>query len=299
MENTDLFSEILNLEINEQTTIPEEDITFCKGLQEDLIITLSELTSWYDKLKEYADKMKDEYNIDWRNDGTVFGYRKSFTDISLRKSFVFEPFKTISEIAAKYEAACRFMANEIIRHFNKKYSIQMETHDKESEEFNIVTRKTPKWEDTIQEILAYTGGRSFRDTAEDDLIKKFINHITFGYRNECLASLKKKTITIACALYYDSWNENRIDYQSRPKLDDIIGAMILGADGRLDGGLHSLDYFNSDYINFSRSYTLDSENIESIRFYKNRKMEIKFKDETTATKCWHRLRINTLKEEAA
>lgn len=293
----DLFSDILNTDIKEENAIPEDDIQFCRQMQEDLAVTLEELTTWYDRMKEYADKLKDEYSIDWREDGTVFGYRKNYTDISLKKSFVFEPFKVISEIAGKYEAACRFLVNEIIRHFNNKYSLKMETQ--KEVKWNIRNRECPKWEDTIQEILAYTGGRSFRDTAEDDIIKTFIGHVTYGYRSESDTSLKGRAITIAHAVYYDSWNETRITYDSRPKLDEIITGIILAADSKLDGGLHSLQFFNADHINFTRGYTLNSENIESIRFYKNRKLEIKFKNEEAASRCWSRLGLDRLNQEAA
>lgn len=56
--------------------------------------------------------------------------------------------------------------------------------------------------------------------------------------------------------------------------------------------------FQRENVDVSNWYDLTTTNAEQIRFYKNGRIDVKFKDSTTAENCFKRLRLDeiTLRE---
>lgn len=295
--NQDLFTQILQMEMTREDTIPEEDAAYCRSLKESLDRTLDSLKEWYDKLDKLTETMGHDYQINRYDDGRITGFERSVCFDSLEKQFAFDPFKPMTDLAEKYVSACTAFRNKLIRYFNDKYSISVSSYSRDSsDQHTIISGTHPTWEDTVQDVIAHLGGRSFRDTAEDEIINRLHNMVT-GWRGQLRARLTGRTISLIDQLGYSDYTPCRMDYSYRQKLDQMTNAMLLGAERRIDGGIGSIRGLNTDYTIFGEWYETDSEVIDGVKFYKNGKIDFRFRDTQSASDCWAYLRLDQIKDE--
>lgn len=299
MEN-DLFSSILEMEIKEDTLIPEEDRQWCLRIQESLNNTLAGLNSWYDQFKAAIDSMGHDYSISWYDDGGCYGYRRhniDKTDISYYHSF--EPFDSISQVAKNYISACRAFENRIIEYFNEKYNIKVDSSTND-DEYTIKNQKSPRWEDVVQKVIAHLGGRTFYDTAKDEMKNNFLNDVK-KYKGGHNVSVKSKVITIHNAIYvYDRFDgTSYIDYGSARKLEQFLQYLILCADDQIIDTSSAIQGLDTLHTDFSRWYDTASNSIESVKVYKNQRIDFRFKTASAALACYNKLGLEVLEQNAA
>lgn len=293
MEATDLFSQILDMEMTQENAIPESDTDFCKALQEDLDETLRKLKEWYEQLDKEAETMGHDYMISRFDDGRISGYQRSSRN-SIGKLFRFEPFEAMTSLAKQYKTACRYFRNHIIGHFNEKYQIDVKTHTEyDEDDFCINGQDSPKWEDTVQEVITHLGGRTFRETAEEEIISTLHKDVT-GYRGQMYMKLNGKTITLNRLMYYSDYWPCQMQYDSARLLDRIMKGLLLGVINSINGNYGYIKEFDHDKVAFGVWYDTITEAIEGVKFYKNGKVDFRFKDAKTAENCWKRLRLDTI-----
>lgn len=108
--------------------------------------------------------------------------------------------------------------------------------------------------------------------------------------------LKKDKIVFPDVIYFDNfWPEkNKLDYNSRPKLETFCAGIAFGADDELSRNSSMILWFSDDNVDVSKPHTLTTTHAEEIKFFKNRRIDVKFKDTNTAEECFIKLRLNTI-----
>lgn len=98
--------------------------------------------------------------------------------------------------------------------------------------------------------------------------------------------------------FYLSYNRNQIHYNYRSDIETFCEGIAFGADDTIHGSSNMITGFQADNVDVSGWYDLTTTNAEQIRFYKNGRIDVKFKDSEAAESCFKRLRLDeiTLRE---
>lgn len=91
---------------------------------------------------------------------------------------------------------------------------------------------------------------------------------------------------------------NRISYNYGGELETLCAGIAYGADDILNGNSKMIIRFDDNDISVTDWYDLTTTNAEQIRFYKNGRIDVRFKDSAAAESCFKRLRLDeiTLRE---
>ena len=94
-------------------------------------------------------------------------------------------------------------------------------------------------------------------------------------------------------------HRNSISYNYGGELETLCAGIAYGADDILNGDSKMIIHFNGNDVSVSGWYNLTLTNAEQIKFYKNGRIDIRFKDSQTAGNCYMRLRLDeiTLQED--
>jgi len=155
----------------------------------------------------------------------------------------------------------------------------------------------------VDTVIEHLGGKSFRETAEEELLSRFLKVVQPSCWSKVKPELKKDKITFPEILRFDefylSYNRNQIHYNYRGKIETFCEGIAFGADDTIHGSSKMIVGLHEDDVDVSRWYDLTMTNAEQIRFYKNGRIDIRFKDSAAAESCFKRLRLDeiTLREQ--
>ena len=141
--------------------------------------------------------------------------------------------------------------------------------------------------------------RTFCDTAKDEMKNNFLNDVK-KYRGGHNVSVKSKVITIHNAIYVSDRFDGTsyIDYGAARRLEQFLQYLILCADDQIvdtSGTIQGLDTIHTD---FSRWYDTTSNSIESVKVYKNQRIDFRFKTASAALACYNKLGLEALENAA-
>ena len=107
----------------------------------------------------------------------------------------------------------------------------------------------PVYQTYVDMVIEHLGGKSFRETAEEELLARFLKTVQPSRWSKVKPELKKDKITFPDIV---SWDSIHLEYHR-----------------------------------------------EQIKFYKNGRIDVRFKDSQAAENCYRRLRLDeiTLREE--
>ena len=115
--------------------------------------------------------------------------------------------------------------------------------------------------------------------------------------------LKKDRIVFPEIIRFDDYyiqynNRCKISYNYGGELETLCAGIAYGADDILNGNSKMIIRFDDNDVSVTDWYNLTTTNAEQIRFYKNGRIDVRFKDSAAAESCFKRLRLDeiTLRE---
>lgn len=212
----------------------------------------------------------------------------------------FKPFDLINDLVDKNRNANANFANRIIGYFNKTYNVAVPVPNIDEATLRMGFR--PVYETYVDTVIEHLGGKSFRETAEEELLNRFLYVVRPSCWSKVKPELKKDKIMFPEILRFDefylSYNRNQIHYNYRSDIETFCEGIAFGADDTIHDSSNMITGFQADNVDVSGWYDLTTTNAEQIRFYKNGRIDVKFKDSEAAESCFKRLRLDeiTLRE---
>ena len=300
----DLLSGILSVQVRNEEKITEQDRQYCQRQQDLLYKTLDQIDRWYAIFKEDAERYREEKNFKYEDNGKVpvrnclignFGK----DDYSYDE---FKPFDQLNDLVDKNYSANENFADRIISYFNKTYNVAVPVPAVDEKTLRMGFR--PVYQTYVDAVIEHLGGKSFRETAEEELLARFLKTVRPSCWSKVKPELKKDKITFPEIIRFDEFSmqysqKNRISYNYGGKLETLCAGIAYGADDILNGDSKMIIHFDDNDVSVSGWYDLTLTNAEQIKFYKNGRIDIRFKDSQTAGNCYRRLRLDeiTLQED--
>lgn len=299
----DLLQGILSVQVRNEDKITEQDRIYCQNQQDLLYKTLDQIDHWYAIFKEEAKQYQAERKFHYEENGKVsmrdfYSYHNGKEDYSHNE---FKPFDLINDLVDKNHNANSNFAGRIIAYFNKTYNVQVPVPSIDGKTLRMGFR--PVYETYVDTVIEHLGGKSFRETAEEELLSRFLKTVQPLCWSKVKPELKKDKITFPDILRFDefylSYNRNQIHYNYRDRIETFCEGIAFGADDSIHGSSRMIIDFQENDVDVSGWYDLTTTNAEQIRFYKNGRIDVRFKDSAAAENCFKRLRLDeiTLKEQ--
>lgn len=298
----DLLSGILSVQVRNEDKITEQDRIYCQNQQNLLYKTLDQIDRWYAIFKEEAEQYRKERDFRYEENGKVtmrdfYSYHNDREDYSHNE---FKPFDILNDMVDKNCKVNANFASRIISYFNKTYNVSVPVPEIDNKTLTMGFR--PTYETYVDAVIEHLGGKSFRETAEDELLNRFLKVVQPSCWSKVKPELKKNKITFPDILKFDefylSYGRNQLHYNYRGDIETFCEGIAFGADDTIHGSSNMITGFQTDNVDVSGWYDLTTTNAEQIRFYKNGRIDVRFKDSTAAESCFMRLRLNeiTLRE---
>ena len=299
----DLLQGILSVQVRNEDKITEQDRIYCQNQQDLLYKTLDQIDHWYAIFKEDAEQYQEERKFHYEENGKVsmrnfYSYHNDRDDYSHNE---FKPFDLINDLVDKNHNANANFASRIIAYFNKTYNVQVPVPSIDGKTLRMGFR--PVYETYVDAVIEHLGGKSFRETAEEELLSRFLKVVQPSCWSKVKPELKKDKITFPEILRFDefylSYNRNQIHYNYKGNIETFCEGIAFGADDTIHGSSRMIVVLHEDDVDVSRWYDLTTTNAEQIRFYKNGRIDVRFKDSAIAESCFKRLRLDeiTLREQ--
>lgn len=299
----DLLQGILSVQVRNEDKITEQDRIYCQNQQDLLYKTLDQIDHWYAIFKEDAEQYQEERKFHYEENGKVsmrnfYSYHNDRDDYSHNE---FKPFDLINDLVDKNHNANANFASRIIAYFNKTYNVQVPVPSIDGKTLRMGFR--PVYETYVDAVIEHLGGKSFRETAEEELLSRFLKVVQPSCWSKVKPELKKDKITFPEILRFDefylSYNRNQIHYNYKGNIETFCEGIAFGADDTIHGSSRMIVGLHEDDVDVSRWYDLTTTNAEQIRFYKNGRIDVRFKDSAIAESCFKRLRLDeiTLREQ--
>lgn len=299
----DLLQGILSVQVRNEDKITEQDRLYCQTQQDMLYKTLDQIDRWYAVFKEEAERHQAECKFHYEENGKVsmrdfHTYHNGKDDYSHNE---FRPFDIVNDLVNKNHNANADFAGRIIAYFNKTYNIQVPVPSIDGKALRMGFR--PVYETYVDTVIEHLRGKSFRETAEKELLSRFLKVVHPSCWSKVKPELKKDRIIFPDIHrfneFYQTYNCNQLDYQYRCKIETFCEGIAFGADDTIHGSSRMIIGLHEDDVDVSRWYDLTTTNAEQIRFYKNGRIDVRFKDCTIAENCFKRLRLDeiTLREQ--
>ena len=214
----------------------------------------------------------------------------------------FKPFDIINELVDSNCNANANFANRIVSYFNKTYNVAVPVPEIDGKTLRMGFR--PVYETYVDAVIEHLGGKSFRETAEEELLARFLKTAQPSRWSKVKPELKNDRIILPNILRFDDFyiqhcQQYHLCYSYDGNLENICEGIAYGADDILNGSSKIIMGFDSHDVDISQWYDLTLSNAEQVKFYKNGRIDIRFKDGQTAGNCYRRLRLDeiTLQED--
>ena len=185
-------------------------------------------------------------------------------------------------------------ANRIIAYFNRTYNVSVPEQAIDGKTLRMGFR--PVYETYVDAVIEHLGGKSFRETAVEELLARFAKNVHPSCWCKTKIELKKDKIVFPEVIRFDDfylqYNECKISYNYDVNLENLCAGIAYGADDALCGSSDMIIHFNRNDVSVNDWYDLTTTNAEQIKFYKNGRIDVKFKDSAAAESCFKRLRLD-------
>lgn len=300
----DLLSGILSVQVRNEEIITEQDRLYCQRQQDLLYKTLDQIDRWYTIFKEDAERYREEKNFKYEDNGKVPVRNCLISDFGKDdySHNEFKPFDQINDLVDKNHNANANFADRIISYFNKTYNVAVPVPAVDEKTLRMGFR--PVYQTYVDAVIEHLGGKSFRETAEEELLARFLKTVRPSCWSKVKPELKNDRIILPNILRFDDFyiqhcQQYHLCYSYDGNLENICEGIAYGADDILNGSSRIIMGFDNHDMDISQWYNLTLTNAEQIKFYKNGRIDIRFKDSQTAGNCYRRLRLDeiTLQED--
>lgn len=174
---TDLLTGILNVQIRNEEKITEQDRRYCQRQQELLYKTLDQIDKWYAIFREDAERYREEKKFTYEDNGKI-SIRNFHFNYNEKEDYThneFKPFDIINELVNSNCNANANFANRIVSYFNKTYNVAVPVPEIDGKTLRMGFR--PVYETYVDAVIEHLGGKSFRKTAEEELLARFLKTV--------------------------------------------------------------------------------------------------------------------------
>lgn len=301
--HTDLLSGILKVQVRNKEKITEQDRIYCQNQQDELYKTLDQIDGWYNLFKKEAEKYEGKIKLKHEQNGkiTISSYDLRYRYDKDREDYThheFTPFKDINELVDSHQDAVKNFINRIIGYFNKTYNVSVEAPAIDEKTLPIGFR--PVYSTYVDVVIEHLGGKSFRDTAEEELINRFLQTVKPSHWSKVKPDLKKDKIIFPDivswdSIHYEYYKEYDFAYETDRKARQFCEGIAFGADDVLCGSTDMIIGLDTRNVDISKWYELTTTNALNMKFYANGRIDVKFKDSATAERCFRWLRLDVIK----
>lgn len=254
-----LVDKFESIEIGITDVISVHDEHVCKSHQKQY---LESLVVYEDVLKKYQ-----ELYSGYSKDG--FGHKEG----------PISDWDDIRHTQTRIEKATNFFVDAICHHFERKYKITLNRGFKEKYNTAIT------YQDIVHEILGQLGGLNFEEKATRELKEQLLNYY---HKTEVV----KRKVNLKGFMYTEEGfsGNKRLHYSWREKLYCLSANLSHFEFGDIEPSfkynqlMQELDQ-NRDYEELTfKKHLIFHDDVRSLTFRKNGKVEIEFIDENTALK---------------
>lgn len=298
---SDLLSAIYKVEVRNEEKISASDRAFCERQQAALYQTLEQIERCYAVLRAEAEHYNDFFKITCEPNGRITACARYPASDGIPADYRITAFKLFDSIETfvklNYEVNEIFAAR-IVRYFNETYHVSVPEPTLDAKTLVIGFR--PVYMAYVDRVIEHLGGRSFRATAETEILERFLNHVRPGRWATSKPELKGCKITfpniVAYDDYYFKWHHcHRITHGSASRLDTFCEGIMLGTEERIDGSLGTIADLDTDDVDLTRWYDTATESGVQFQFFKNGRIDVKFKNAAAAAACFLHLRLHELR----
>lgn len=296
---TDLLSGILGVEIRNEEKITSQDRVYCEKQQELLYKTLEQIEQWHRIFMKDAEKYNESHRLKYSENG---GIRHKISILDSEDSgyarYEFKPFKAINDLVSSNFNANECFARKIIGYFNRTYNVSVPVPEINGDTLKMGSR--PHYMTYVDAVIEHLGGRSFRKTAEEELIKRFHQLVKPNRWSKVKPELKGDKISFPNIIFFDSFyyeynRTNRVHYNYHGNISTLCEGIAFGSDDVLCGDSKMVIRLNQDNVDISGWYDLTTANATGIKFFRNGRIDVRFKDREAASLCFNRLRLDELR----
>lgn len=296
--NADLLSGILGVEIRNEEKITAQDRLFCEKQQEMLYNALEQIDQWYGIFTKEAEKYRESHKISYKENGEISYTEKLYPDDSNYSHHEFRPFKSINMLASANHSANQNFASRIIGYFNRTYNVSVPVPEINGNTLKMGSR--PHYMTYVDTVIEHLGGRSFRKTAEEELIKRFHQLVKPHRWSKVKPELKGDKISfpnivVFDSFYYENYRTNHVHYNYHGNISTLCEGIAFGSDDVLCGDKGMVMRLNQDNVDISGWYDLTTTNATGMKFFRNGRIDVRFKDREAASLCFNRLRLDELR----
>lgn len=295
----DLLSGILSVQVRNEEKITEQDRLYCQRQQDLLYKTLDQIDRWYAIFKEEAERYREKKNFKYEDNGKVPVRNCLVSDFGKDdySHNEFKPFDQINDLVDKNHNANANFANRIVSYFNKTYNVAVPVPAVDEKTLRMGFR--PVYQTYVDTVIEHLGGKSFRETAEEELLARFLKTVRPSRWSKVKPELKNDRIILPNILRFDDFyiqhcQQYHLCYSYDGNLENICEGIAYGADDILNGSSRIIMGFDNRDVDISQWYNLTLSNAEQIKFYKNGRIDIRFKDSQAAGNCYRRLRLDEI-----
>ncbi len=273
-----LLDKFSKVEINNVEKITPKDKEICEQLQEQY----DELNAHQTKFLKIFDKMQKEeqgsaFNLKDNGNGNVYienDYKQPW-----HKQIMFTPLYAIKSIKEKMITGRKGFIYQIKQHFETTYNLEIDLYRLEEEQGDI------HYTDIVEFIIGQLDGISLTDSGIERMKSEFRNKI----HRQSRVKVKGKRVLLTDYIWYDYYrDEPRLSYSSSSgamsKLNLALSYFEQGVTHPLNIIQGYLPHEQGDQeVDTTTEYELfHTEKIKGVRFYKNRRVDLRFKDAETA-----------------
>ena len=297
--NADLLSGILGVEIRNEEKITAQDRLFCEKQQEMLYNALEQIDQWYGIFTKEAEKYRESHRISCKENGEIrHPYTTADSEYKDYTVHTFKPFKAINELVSSNLNANKGFAQRIIGYFNRTYNVSVPVSEINGNTLKMGSR--PHYMTYVDAVIEHLGGRSFRKTAEEELIKRFHQLVKPNRWSKVKPELKGDKISFPNIIAFDSFyyeykRTNHVHYNDCEKISTLCEGIAFGSDDVLCGDSKMVIRLNQDNVDISGWYDLTTVNATGIKFFRNGRVDVRFQNREAASLCFNRLRLDELR----
>lgn len=298
---SDLLSAIYEVEVRNEQKISAADRAFCERQQTACHEALERIKQSHAFLTAQVEQFHDGYEISYKPNGHIITRELRSPDDDIPFNYRIVARQLVSDIEAfaklNHEVNEIFAAR-IVRYFNETYHVSVPAPDIDTESLKMGDR--PVYMTYVDRVIEHLGGRSFRATAETEILERFLNLVRPGRWAKSKPELKGCKIAFPDIVSYDDfyfkcYRSHHMAYGFQSGLDTFCEGVLLGADGRLDGSRQSILGLNTDDVDLTQWYDTATGSGIQLQFFKNGRIDVKFKDAAAAAACFQRLRLHELR----
>lgn len=275
-QECDLLAQVEAIEIDNCQRISKEDREYCEAIQALCHGTLQQLHDTYEQMMESLKPLVESGFIVLKYNEKYEFYKAEWymTTEEKYKASQYIPGLQEHTVRKLFRITCRTFVHDIIEHFNSKYGIEVKIPDTYTETLTpdkFDPSERPQYNELVDIVIAHLGGRSFAQAMEDEIYENALPK----YMKERV-TVKGNILSIehyAHSCMYD-FDLSSTTIQNLTFFIDALHYFFTGLKCR-----QNPNEFFGQYRELKQGmkYECPIPEVEYFRFYKNDKMEVRFK----------------------